>query len=82
MKTTILSLFMAVMLLGSFNVHAIPPVPPTAASESIFEEESESVICKDLNALSVEEIDYLDAHEDSIVSVYLDIRFICYNKDL
>lgn len=74
MKT---SLYLALVILSSsisLGVHAIPPALPAP----IVKMEQETVTCKDLNALTVEEIAQLNEDSERIVSVDLDIREICF----
>lgn len=77
MKKTLIALMLAVTTLTAFNAHAIPPVPPSIADLA-----TENVVCMDLNALTTEEIDYIERHPDSIITVALDIRQACIDFSL
>lgn len=79
MKTTFFALLVVLATFKTFDAHAIPPVPPSTSQEQ-FLDESEDIVCKDLNALNEEEIQYLEDNEDALYSVHLDIRHICYKK--
>lgn len=68
-----LTLFSALLLLSAVNVHAIPPVPPTALKQG-----PAIITCKDLNALTEEEIAELNEDPEKIVSVDLEIREVCF----
>ncbi len=68
-----LSLFAALLLLSTVNVHAIPPVPPSPIKKAPV-----VVTCKDINALDEEEIEALNEDPERIVSVDLEIREICF----
>lgn len=79
MKTTLFALALVLVTFKTFDAHAIPPVPPSNPQER-FLDESDDIVCKDLNALTEEEIQYLDENEDALYSVHLDIRHICFKK--
>ena len=71
-----LSLFAALLLLSTVNVHAIPPVPPSPIK-------SGPVVlnCKDLNALTEEDIEDLNQDPERIVSVDHELREVCFKEN-
>ena len=75
MRATMYSALTALTIILSSNVYAIPPVPPSPAQEA-----PAMIICKDANALTVEEIDLLNEDTDRIISFDQEIREVCFKK--
>jgi hypothetical protein len=75
MRTNIYSALVALTIITSSNVYAIPPVPPSPAQEAPL-----MIICKDTNALTVEEIDLLNEDTDRIISFDQELREVCFKK--
>lgn len=74
MKNSLYVTLVALVSVLSLSVHAIPPVPPSPiriAKES-------KIICKDVNALTVEEIELINEDPDRIISFDEELREICY----
>lgn len=66
-----LSLLLVFFAFGT--AHAIPPAPPSPIKKT-----QEVVTCKDLNALSEAEIEFLNEDPERIVSVDHDLREVCF----
>ncbi len=74
MKTSLYVTLVALVSALSFSVQAIPPVPPSPIKTA----KEAQITCKDLNALTVEEIEMLNEDPERIVHVDLDLREVCF----
>lgn len=76
MKNSLYVTLFSLVSILSFSVHAIPPVPPSPIRVT----KESSITCKDLNALTVLEIEYLNEDPDRIVSVDQELREVCFKN--
>jgi len=76
MKASMLIALIALTAVMSTGAQARPPFPPTSVSS-----EPAVIVCKDLNALTEDEIELLNEDVERIVSVDLEFREVCYREN-
>ena len=72
MKASMLIALIALISVISTGVQARPPSPPTSIKSN-----SATIVCKDLNTLTEDELEELNEDVEKIVSVNLELREVC-----
>ena len=85
MKISLSITLVAMMTALSFSAHAIPPIPPSLmaalnAKAKINTVPQTIIICRDINALSADELEDFEKSDDKIVSFDQETRELCLEK--
>lgn len=76
MKASMLIALIALTSVLSTSAQARPPFPPTSVNS-----EPVVIVCKDLNALTEDEIEFLNEDVERIISVDHELREVCYREN-
>lgn len=76
MKASMLVALIALTAVFSTGAQARPPFPPTSVSS-----EPAVIVCKDLNALTEDDLELLNDDVERIISVDHELREVCYREN-